>query len=95
MTSNLMFLGSVQIRDVAATLFYKLLYIVIVHQNNNLFSRWTFGGHVNTWFRLTTTIATIDDFLYVLNLVCLEREESVFNLENFHSIVARLRYLSI
>ena len=90
-----MFLGSVQIRDVVATLFYELLYIVTIYQNNNLFSRWTFGGHVNTWFRLTTTIATIDDFLYVLNLVSLEREKSVFNLKSFHSIVARLGCLSI
>ena len=76
----------------AATLFYELLYIVTVHQNNDLFSGWTLGGHVNIWFRLTTTI---NDFLYVPNFVCLERGESIFNLENFCSVVARLRCLSI
>ena len=76
----------------AATLFHELLYIVTVHWNNDLFSGWTLGGHVNIWFRLTTTI---NDFLYVPNFVCLERGESIFNLENFCSVVARLRCLSI
>jgi len=62
------------------TFLYKILLIVIVHGNNDLFSGWAFHSHVDVQLGFTITL---DDFLDIVSSLSLERWEGFFNFQNF------------
>lgn len=70
-----------------ATIFHEFHFIVIVHQNYDLLSRVTLYGYIDPWFGFA---AIFDNFLNVIDFVCLETREDLFNFEDFLGSVSEL-----
>ena len=65
-------------------IFHERDFVVVAHQNNNLFSGWSLCSYVNSGFRLTITPY---DFLNVFYFICLEIWKCFFDLENISCVV--------
>ena len=62
----------------------------LVHGNNNLFARRALSGYIN--MRLGFALATIDDFLDLVDFVVLEFREHLFDLESVYCCIGVLRF---
>jgi len=58
---------------------HEVIYICIVHRNNDLLFRQAFGCHIYTRFRL---IIPIDHLLDAIDIVSLESEKGFLDFEN-------------
>ena len=71
---------------------YEVVDIITTHQDNNLFSRWTFGCHLNTWCWF---ILAVDNAVNLINLFGIEGWESLFDFEYFQCVGGRFGGLGI
>jgi len=66
--------------------------IVPAHRNNYLFSRRTFGCHLDTWFWFGLAI---DNVINLVNLLSVEGREHFFDFQYFQRVVGCFGGLSI
>ena len=71
---------------------HKILFVIIVHRNSDLFSRQALCSYVNSWFELTIAF---NNFLDIIDVFYFKREKSFFDFENILSITACHGSLSI
>ena len=74
------------------TLLYEICSIITIHWNDNLFSWWLFGSHLNSWFRFE---ATFDDILNLVDFLCTKSRKCVFDLDDFYYMRSQFRSLCI
>jgi len=77
---------------VSTAFLHKVVFVCIVHRNNDLLSGHTLGSHVDSRFRLAIVF---DHALNVVDVLHLEGREGFFDFENVFSIAAYLEGLCI
>ena len=71
---------------------HERISIFPAYRDDNLFSGWTLCHHLDArfWFGLT-----IDDVVYLINLLSIEEREYFFDFQNLQCVVERFGCLSI
>ena len=72
--------------------FHEVVDIVTTHRDNNLFSRWTFGCHLDArfWF-----ILAVDNAVNLIDLFGIEGWEGLFDFEYFQCVGGRFGGLGV
>jgi len=82
----------VHVSNISTTFLHKVVFICIIHRNNNLLPGHTLGSYVDSRFRLAITF---DHVLNVVDVLHLEDGEDFFDFENAFSIAVYLGGLCI
>ena len=71
---------------------HEVIYICIIHRNNDLLSRWAFDCHIYVRFKL---VIAIDHLLNAINVVSLKSGKGFLDFENTFSIASAFRSLCV
>ena len=83
---------SVHISNMSTTFLHKVVFVCIVHRNDDLLPEHTLGSHVDLRFRL---VIIFDHTLNIIDVLCFEGGKDFFDFENAFGIAAYLRGLCI
>ena len=78
----------IDIGDMRGCILSKSFTKITVHGDDNLFSRWTFGSHVESWFQFI--VWAINDFLDGVNFLVRKIGESLLNFQGVHCDIGRI-----
>jgi len=69
----------------STTFLYKVIFVCIVHRNDDLLPKHTLGSHIDLRFRLAIIF---DHTLNIIDVLCLKGGKDFFDFENAFSIAA-------